>query len=490
MTIKNTESFLEIGAAYIRVSTDDQTELSPDAQVRVIQEEAKKDGFFIPAEYIFIEHKGISGRKASNRPEFQKMIATAKSQKPSPFKRLYLWKFSRFARNQEESTFYKGILRKKCGVEIKSVSEPIMEGMFGRLIETIIEWFDEYYSYNLSGEVLRGMTEKALRSGYQATPCLGYQAVGEGKPFILDPKAAPIVEYIFQTYSQGKDMTYIARALNNQGHITRRGRPFERRTIYRILTNQFYAGQVSWNGIQFTGSHELIPSVTAVFDTVQERIKAEYRPKQRREASSTAHWLSGLLKCGTCGASLGYNRTNNSKRHPATFNCWKYGKGFHPDSCSVTVRIAEQAVLDSLKTAIDTQSIDYEYVSPIDINQKNEEALIKEALSRLETKERRIKEAYENEIDTLEEYKDNKQRLQAERESLLTDMERLHQEHPNASDQIAHKQKLLAEIATIYDFVSNPNVSNEDKGNALRRVLKKIVFDRKNGVFTFFYYVS
>ena len=174
MTTKNTESFLEIGAAYIRVSTDDQTELSPDAQVRVIQEEAKKDGFFIPAEYIFIEHKGISGRKASNRPEFQKMIATAKSQKPSPFKRLYLWKFSRFARNQEESTFYKGILRKKCGVEIKSVSEPIMEGMFGRLIETIIEWFDEYYSYNLSGEVLRGMTEKALRSGYQATPCLGY----------------------------------------------------------------------------------------------------------------------------------------------------------------------------------------------------------------------------------------------------------------------------------------------------------------------------
>lgn len=35
---------LEIGAAYIRVSTDDQTELSPDAQLRVILDEAKKDG--------------------------------------------------------------------------------------------------------------------------------------------------------------------------------------------------------------------------------------------------------------------------------------------------------------------------------------------------------------------------------------------------------------------------------------------------------------
>ena len=174
---------LRIGAAYIRVSTDDQAELSPDAQLRVILEDAKKDGFIIPPEYIFEEKKGISGRKAGNRPEFQKMIAVAKSQSPAPFERLYLWKFSRFARNQEESTFYKGVLRKKCGVEIKSVSEPIADGMFGRLIESIIEWFDEYYSYNLSGEVLRGMTEKALRNGYQVVPSLGYKAIGDGKPF-------------------------------------------------------------------------------------------------------------------------------------------------------------------------------------------------------------------------------------------------------------------------------------------------------------------
>ena len=70
---------LEIGAAYIRVSTDDQTELSPDAQLRVILDEAKKDGFVIPPEYIFEEKKGISGRMAYNRPEFLFMFAIAKS---------------------------------------------------------------------------------------------------------------------------------------------------------------------------------------------------------------------------------------------------------------------------------------------------------------------------------------------------------------------------------------------------------------------------
>lgn len=52
-----TQSTVEIGAAYIRVSTNDQTELSPDAQLRVILESAKADGYVIPKEFVYIEKK-------------------------------------------------------------------------------------------------------------------------------------------------------------------------------------------------------------------------------------------------------------------------------------------------------------------------------------------------------------------------------------------------------------------------------------------------
>ena len=68
---------VETAAAYVRVSTDDQTELSPDAQLREILKAARADGYVIPREFIFMEKKGISGRRAGNRPEFQRMIATA-----------------------------------------------------------------------------------------------------------------------------------------------------------------------------------------------------------------------------------------------------------------------------------------------------------------------------------------------------------------------------------------------------------------------------
>ena len=49
-------------AAYIRVSTHMQDELSPDAQKRLIMDHAKTDGVIISNDYVFVE-KGISGKK-------------------------------------------------------------------------------------------------------------------------------------------------------------------------------------------------------------------------------------------------------------------------------------------------------------------------------------------------------------------------------------------------------------------------------------------
>ena len=95
-----------MAALYVRVSTEDQAELSPDAQKRLLLEYAKKNDLITCEEFIFCE--SVSGRHAQKRPEFQKMIAMAK-QSSHPFDVILVWKFSRFARNQEESIVYKSI---------------------------------------------------------------------------------------------------------------------------------------------------------------------------------------------------------------------------------------------------------------------------------------------------------------------------------------------------------------------------------------------
>ena len=470
---------MKTGALYIRVSTDDQAELSPDAQKRLLLDYAKKNDIIVSKDFIFSE--SVSGRHVQKRPEFQRMIATAK-QPSRPIDVILVWKFSRFARNQEESIVYKSML-KKDRVDVVSVSEPLIEGPFGSLIERIIEWMDEYYSIRLSGEVLRGMKEKALQHGYQTTPCLGYDAVGHGKPFVINEAEYAMVSYIMDLYdNQNMDETAIARRCNDLGYRTKRGNLFERRTVDRILENPFYCGTVIWNGVEFEGAHEVRLSRER-FEKRQELIASRKRPIKARNVSTCKHWLSGLIKCSICGATLSY--TGNSAC--PYFQCWKYAKGFHKTSVALSVKKAEEAVTDYFDQILSGAEFSYVRKSqPKDNNDLEIERLQKE-LSKLEIREKRIREAYESEIDTLEEYKTNKDRLTASRLKLNSQIENLlhDQEEPEIDTE-----KVLREIKSVNDILKNPDVEYEEKGLLIRSVVDQIVYDKEEGKMYFDIIVS
>lgn len=466
------------GALYIRVSTDDQTELSPDAQKRLLLDYAKKNNIIVSNAFIFAE--SVSGRHAQKRPEFQRMIAMAK-QPNHPIDVILVWKFSRFARNQEESIVYKSML-KKDNVEVISVSEPLVDGPFGTLIERIIEWMDEYYSIRLSGEVLRGMKEKALKHGYQTSPCLGYEAVGKGKPFVINEAEFAIVSFIMDLYdNKNLDETAIARRCNDLGYRTKRGNLFERRSVDRILENPFYCGTVVWNGVEFEGSHETRLSK----ERYQKRMKliaSRKRPVKARNVSACKHWLSGLLKCSVCGATLSYTGNNACPY----FQCWKYAKGFHKTSVALSVKKAEEAVITYFDQLLAGEDFAYVYKGRPTDNTQQIEQLQKE-LSRLKTREARIREAYESGIDSLEEYKTNKERLSSSRLELNASLQNLLQDEESRRPD---KDDVLREIQSINDVLKNPDVDYEEKGTLIRSVVDQIIYDKETGKMSFYIIVS
>lgn len=480
------------GACYIRVSTDKQEELSPDAQRRLLLDYAKKNDIIIASDYIYTE--AISGRQASKRPEFQRMIAAAKSEE-HPIDVILVWKYSRFARNQEESIVYKSLLKKQCSVDVISVSEPLVDGPFGSLIERIIEWMDEYYSIRLSGEVMRGMTEKARRGGYQATTPLGYRYNGSGQvPTVLDEEAE-IVRFIYSRYADfGDDRTTIARKLNDMGKHTKRGGLFEKRNIEYILKNPFYLGKVRWNraphsAYQENPEDEIIvadgqhPAIIdhSLFERAQARLKAEFAPRKARSVSTCKHWLSGLLKCPICGASLSYCRPAKS------FQCWKYAKGFHEGSCSLSESKATAAVLSGIKELLDGKEFTYEYRPPKAPSNLNRASVIEDELRRISSREQRIKLAYENGIDSLEEYGDNKRRIREDRQRLEEEL-RLTQEKESFSPP--SKSDVLARIQNVYDMISDDSVDYVTKGTLMREIFSEIVYDRDSSSFVFRIVVS
>ena len=469
---------LRSGYGYIRVSTHDQEELSPDSQERLLRDYAKANGIIL--EYIYSD-AGISGRKAEKRPAFQEMIAKAKS-KEHPVDVLLVWKFSRFARNQEESIVYKSLL-KKAGVDVISVSEPLADGPFGSLIERIIEWMDEYYSIRLSGEVKRGMTENANRGRYQTTAPFGYRT-GEGHLEIV-PEEAEYVRLLFHKYYyEHIGFQPLAVWLNNLGVKSKRGGLWENRTVKYVLQNPVYKGYVRWNVgkknlrkgpavtspdmICVKGAHDPIID-EEFFDKVQDTIANQYRlPKAR---ASYGHWLGNLLKCSSCGSSLTYSASNDG------FQCISYAHGKCSESHYVKASIIENAILDTLDSCIISGNIEYveETVAPAQLSDESE--ILKDTLAKLELREKRIKTAYQDGIDTLEEYKENKQLLQKEKERLLLQLAEI--ESKNAeNDSIDHSEEMILRVRNIVDILKS-DVSKEVKSDSIRSICDKIVYDKK-----------
>lgn len=230
---------MQNAAAYIRVSTEDQMEFSPDSQLHKIKEYALSHSLALAGNHIYVD-QGLSGRQAHKRPGFMEMIAQAK-RKPRPFDTIIVWKFSRFARNRQDSILYKSLLRKECGIQVVSVTEQLSSDPSSMLMEALLEAMDEYYSINLAQEVRRGMQEKFSRGGVVSIPPFGYRM--EEKSFAADEQAAPVVVQMFMDFSRGKSCKQIAMDLNEMGIRTARGNLFEARSVKYILSNPVYMGK-------------------------------------------------------------------------------------------------------------------------------------------------------------------------------------------------------------------------------------------------------
>ena len=469
---------LSIAAAYIRVSTDNQTELSPDSQIKLIRQYAKQNGYIVPNEYIFRDD-GISGKHASNRPDFTKMIAVAK-QKPSPFNTVLLWKFSRFARNQEESIFYKSMLRKN-GVDVLSISEPVIDGPFGSLIERIIEWTDEYYSIRLSGEVKRGMLEKVERGGIVTAASFGY--VVENNQYVINPETAPIVQKIYSDFLDGVSMIQIARQLNELGIKTTRGGLWENRTVDYVLQNPVYIGKIRWNPkgrtrrnfddeniIIVDGTHEPIID-TATYDKVQEK-REQLRKAHKRYTHeiNDVYMLHGLVKCSNCGASLCASIKGKS------LQCISYTHGKCNVSHSIVIDKLNKIVIAGIENAFNTGCFNL----TIKNKKAPEQIDISALIEKEEMKLRRIKEAYENGVYRLEEFKHSKEIVQSQ-------ITRLQEQKPVIND-ISAKAELVEKYKDCISQLKSDKVSDAEKNQILHSFVERIVFNRKDSTIDIFFY--
>lgn len=459
---------MQTAAAYVRVSTEDQVEYSPDSQIKAIQKYAKDHDMILPQEFIFAD-EGISGRKALNRPAFQRMIGLAKS-KPRPFDVILLWKFSRFARNREDSIVYKSMLRRQCGVDVVSVSEQVGEDKTAILIEALLEAMDEYYSINLSEEVKRGLAEKFSRGEAANRPPLGY--VTEKGKYVVQPEEAEIVRRIYAEFLAGVGQRAIVQGLTDSGIRTKKGFNFDQRKVRYILTNPIYVGKVRRN---FDGETRIIPGVhepiidQETFDRAQEKrkeLERIYGKHARTEGNDRI--LKGILRCGDCGGAM------IAKDKGVRMQCAAYDSGTCKRSHAVETHLAEAAILDKLREDLQTGVVGIEIAPPPEQPKQRKDGMAEAMLKKEQKKLERAKEAYTAGVDTLREYKEQKAKIQAR----IVDLEEQIKADQHTPEQ--QSREIVKRIQAGLAILEDPDASGEIKNKTLRGLVERIIFHRQD----------
>ena len=476
---------VKIGAAYIRVSSDDQLEYSPDSQLKVIRDYAKREGYVIPDEFVY-QDDGISGKTASKRPGFRLMIAQAKDGKAPPFNAIFVWKYSRFARNQEEAIMYKNLLKKR-GVDVRSISEPSSDSPFSSLIERIIEWMDEYYLINLAGEVRRGMKEKATRGEAMGTAPFGYTV--KDKTFVPN-EHADTVRYIFREYAAGKGVRTLAAELGEKGIRTRRGNPPDNRWVSYILSNPAYIGKIRWsteghanydrasyngeNVLTVDGKHEPIID-PALWESVQQRLKQrDTEAKYVRRGKPKIYMLKGLLRCGDCGSTLTLSAAGSS------LQCHKYARGQCSVSHSITLKKANAAVISYLEETVESGAFRFAPTAPRRAKPVRDwGSLIASEEARL----RRAKNALLDGAFSSAEYKAVKEEIEENIEKLRAAMEADAADQQPAPDPAAFRQK----VADVLDVLKAADVDEGTKNELLRGIIEKIEYHKPENRFDIYF---
>lgn len=301
-----------LAAAYLRYSTHNQSELSIAAQHRAIKEYCARQGielFAIP--YVDEARSGTN----TNRPGYQKLIADARK---GLFQAVIVYDVTRSNRDVGDWFQFRKDMAEH-GVQVLSVTNSLgapddPDAFLGELLAVGIGQHAVMVSRqkSIAGKAIRA--ERGLFMG--GIPPLGYDVV-DGK-YVINPREAEAVLLAFTMYAEGKSYNQIVQAIADLGVTGKQGVPICANTLHYIFKNQRYAGTFIWGEYTMRHMHKWvgtknetptalieggIPAIVPlpIFNAVQDRMQNN---KYMNHGTRRQYLLSGLIRCGLCGAPM------------------------------------------------------------------------------------------------------------------------------------------------------------------------------------------
>ena len=419
-------------AIYSRFSSDRQSPISIEDQIRKCREYAGRHGWAVLEEHLYADH-AVSGTSAE-RTGLQRLLAAAE-QKARAFDAILIDDTSRLTRkladalNLYERLTFSGVrlVAVSQGVDSESSQAEILFGVHGLI--------DSVYSRELGLKTHRGMQGCALKALHTGGRVFGYRSVREadGVKLQIVEHEASTIRRMFELCTKGYSLKRIACLLNAEGVKSpqpQKGRVNQSwcvSSVRHILKNRRYRGEIIWNTkhkVRVPGTGRRIyrrrpesewvvtsvPHLQIVSDELFAAVERRFAVTQRlwgvgssglaRGQQKQVYLFSGLLRCGECGGSITLvgGRANTSRS--------EYGCSLHAqrgDSvCKNDLRIQRHQLEERMLTGLQDRVLRQQFIDYV--------------ICGLQEELRQRHEAFESGLKTL---RDEKQRIEAELKRLV-----------------------------------------------------------------------
>jgi site-specific DNA recombinase len=248
-------------------------------------------------------------------------------------------------------------------VAFVSVTQHFHSGTsMGRLVLNVLLSFAQF-ERELIAERTRDKMAAARRKGKWSggLPVLGYDVDARTKKLVVNDEEAERVRAIFSLYQEHQSLLPVVDELARQGWCTKRsltrqgrlrgGQPFTKCSLYQLLTNVTYVGQVRYHQEVHPGEQPALVELK-VWQQVQALLAQNGRRRAATQRSSSQALLQGLLRCRPCGCAMTPAHVTRGNQRYRYYTCSAAQKrGWHTcPSKSVSAAVLEGYVLAQIAT--------------------------------------------------------------------------------------------------------------------------------------------
>ena len=279
----------------------------------------KENGWVILPEHY--DDDGYSGGN-TERPALKRLLADVEAGKIDI---ILLYKMDRLSRSLLDFMKLTETLEQH-NVSFVSVTQDINTSTSaGRMMLNILMTFSEFERAVIADRVRDRVAGKKRRGKHcGGPPVLGYDVDPKNIKLIINPDEAAVVREAFILYTQYGSAKETAHRLNGMGYRTKAwtsrknvhhgGEKFAVDTVYRLLNNPIYIGEVRHKDQSYPGEHEAIID-RQLWDLVRELMKENAPVSAGYRKNNITSPFKGLLRCGHCGGAFGISYARNNKKN-------------------------------------------------------------------------------------------------------------------------------------------------------------------------------